>query len=289
MKKYNHIAVMIRGLPRTWNYAKHSIFYTYSKIAYNIDYYFSTWDLDYIDENVIRYDFKGKNLVALVKCPIIEEYRDVFRSPGWFSYNLLPAMRLRDQEIQYEAIFDQRTDCINYIFGDHFDITPNTYHTEWVCPEQRSIRHVCDCNFACDSNTYEKLALRFLKTEMELGQVNWRDLDFNWSNAIRSNNPILLPGKTIILNTEAVMFNFIRQARIEIKVNRLINSILCRPSMIEKCPDPLQICFLPRPWEWYRFFSNGIVNEWDTMNNEDKVNLCLKHNINPSEYFLSQP
>ncbi len=286
MKKYNHIAVMIRGLPRTWDYAKHSIFYTYEKIAFNVDYYFSTWDYDYIDEFKIRSDFIGKKLIAFIKCPVVPEFRDVFRSPGWFSYNLIPYKRFRESEVKYDAIFDQRTDCINYIFGDHFDVLPDTYYTEWVCPEQKPIRHVCDCNFVCDSKTYEKIALRFLKTEMDLGQVNWRDPIFDWSNAVRSSNIADSTGKTIVLNTEAIVFNYLTQAGLEIKVKRLINSLLCRPSMMKLCPDPLQIMFLPRPWEWFLTSNNGSYDKWNSFTSKEKELLCLEYNINPKEYFL---
>lgn len=286
--KFNSIAVIIRGHPRTWNYTKYSIFYTYSKLSHNVDYYVTTWDNDYINIDKIIEDFQGRNLIAAVKTKFDQKYNNPLQAPGWLSYNILSYKHLRELTINYDAVFDQRFDCLAYQIGNPFEVSPMTYYTSWL-HDDVLIKHVNDVNFMSSSSTYDLITTRYQITEFDLGQTDYRDSSFDWSNVIGSRDFNSLNGSDakIIFQTESLFYNFLEKCKINIIVRPVVNYVICRPDMIDICPDPMQIIYLPKPSQWETIFHGGHnLDYWNRLPAEKRKILCQKHGIDYRDYFL---
>lgn len=111
-----HIAVIIRGHLRTWNYTKQISFDFYDSIADKVDYYFATWQMydPVVIHNVIQ-DFEGRNLVKLLTMPITNENYNGWVGPGLSNYLLIPYKKQREKQIKYDAVFDTRPDILPYM------------------------------------------------------------------------------------------------------------------------------------------------------------------------------
>ena len=176
MNKYNHIAVCIRGQKRTWDSCKLNQFYYYSQIAHNVDYYFATWDDSEINSSQIKQDFNGKNLIEFIEVPLHSHYKTHGSAPAWLSYNIVPFKKVRERSVKYDAVLDQRTDCIIWSAWEPFILDEMTMYTPEMPFNNGSERialgfgksGVTDYGCMVDSQTYDLLAYRFTEPDTDL-------------------------------------------------------------------------------------------------------------------------
>jgi len=163
MKKYDRIAVVIRGQKRVWDYVKHNIFSSYSSIADNVDYYFVTWASP-VNSTIVS-DFADKSLIKFLELPIDENYDlygNQFHSPSFFAYSILPYIL----EVPYDFIFDQRTDIFLF-FRDRPLIPIAESSVLYIQGGIFKNSHyyggqINDCGFMSDIKTYRQLSKRHL-------------------------------------------------------------------------------------------------------------------------------
>ena len=257
MKKYNKIAVMIRGQLRTWNFCKHNHFYVYEKIAHQVDYYFATWDDADYDLAAIKRDFDGKNLVELIECPLHEVYFTAWTGPAWLNYNLSLYRNAHGQK--YDAVFDQRTDTLNWLQWEPYEIEPMTMYTP--DPPFRNSQEridlgygstgVTDYGFMSDSHTYDLLSQRFII--------------------------MATTGKE---SPEHCLEDYCKEKNIDMPGGSILNQQVCRPDIFIDYKDPI-IMVTP---DIIERLNRGINLIWKTLTREQKVALCESNGISVNDY-----
>jgi|TARA_R110001606_G_scaffold308649_1_gene455532 hypothetical protein len=134
MKKMKHIAVVLRGHVRTWNFNAPKVFEFYDSIADNVDYYFTTWDSSNTDG--IEGTFKDQNLIhfqilshtfensILTQGDWKGKWYNGQLGPPYMNIMVLPHLRRREKQLgnKYECVFDTRPDVLpvtqKILFGD---------------------------------------------------------------------------------------------------------------------------------------------------------------------------
>jgi hypothetical protein len=161
MEKHSRIAVVIRGQKRVWDYVKENIFFNYSLIAHNIDYYFVTWESP-VNSSIVS-DFLDKNLVKFLELPTDENYElygNAFDSPSFFAHSILPYI----EAVSYDFIFDQRTDT--FLFRRATPLIKSTTalyaHGKIFTNSIHLGNQIGDCGFMSDIVTYKLLSNRYL-------------------------------------------------------------------------------------------------------------------------------
>lgn len=167
-----HIAVMIRGHLRTWNYNKQVIFDFYDSIADNVDYYFATWGMyDPAVISSVQQDFAGKNLIKLLTVPVVSDIYNGWTGPGLFSYLLIPYKRQREKKVKYDAVFDMRPDVIiglrdqniicpepKTLYTTHF----NNQREILIDPSSKFCIGLADHFFVTTSEVYDIMSHRYI-------------------------------------------------------------------------------------------------------------------------------
>lgn len=177
----NHIAVILRGHPRTWNLIKDYTLDTYDKLAKNVDYYFVTWHVPNTGVADLLDAFNGRNLVQFVMVPIIQEYYNSYYGSSWLPYNVLPYKRLREKEVTYDAVIDSRPDIAIQLLPNKKIIPPEEnsvyttgleLHYNWQL-EKKDIA-VKDWFFITTSKVYDIMAQRFILQDKAGTQISYR-------------------------------------------------------------------------------------------------------------------
>jgi hypothetical protein len=257
MKKYNKIAVMIRGQLRTWNFCKHNHFYTYEKIAHHVDYYFATWDDAGYDFTAIKRDFDGKNLIELIACPFRQIYGTAWCGPPWLSYNLSLYRNAHGQK--YDVVFDQRTDTLNWLQWEPYEIDPMTMYTPdppFKNSDERTAlgygaSGVTDYGFMSDSHTYDLVSQRF----KIMTKVDKKSPEYRLENYCLEKN-IVMPGGSVL------------------------NQQVCRPAIFLDHKDPIIIV---NP-DIIERLNTGLSLIWKKLTREQKVHLCESNGISANDY-----
>ena len=258
MNKYNHIAVCIRGQKRTWDSCKLNQFYYYNKIAHNVDYYFATWADAEIDSSQIKKDFDGKNLIEFIEVPLHSQYSSSWAAPAWLTYNIVPFKKVRERSVKYDAVFDQRTDCIIWSVWEPFALDEMTMYT----PEppfnndQSRIslgfgeRGITDYGCMSDSHTYDLLGYRFFERD------------------------------TFDLSPEERLLTYCKEHNIDMPGLCVVNHMPIRPDICRDFKEPIIEV------------TNDIVarlneshNIWKSIPLEEKVQILHDHNLSTSDFL----
>lgn len=274
--KYQHIAVFIRGHKRIWDYVKDNIFYSYDQIAENVDYYVSVWETFDLDLDKMKNDFEGRNLVAIMTGPLMEHFMDPWKSQSWLPYNLLPYKKIREREVTYDAVFDQRFDIAlaNYSsegtsgineLENHPPFSPfvleknKLYSTVWpvtnVDPNgNKTHPHIKDYCFMAHSETFDLLCTRF--------DCHWDRVD----------------------NLEYFFAKWLQRNGIEAVFVKLFQAILCRPDICQSVTFPLIEIDVDKDVDLYNRLSNSF-EIWRALSKEEKIKMCGKYHIDLEDYL----
>jgi hypothetical protein len=274
--KYQHIAVFIRGHKRIWDYVKDNIFYSYDQIADNVDYYVSVWETFDLDLDKMKNDFEGRNLIAITTGPLIEHFMDPWKSQAWLPYNLLPYKKIRERQVTYDAVFDQRFDVAlaKYRSDDDsstavleslphfvpFVLEKNKfYSTSWPVvnfdPKGTPDRpHAKDYCFMAHSETFDLLCTRFA--------CHWDRVD----------------------NLEHFFAKWLYRNRIEAVFVKLFQTMLCRPDICAAVSFPLIEIDADKDLDTYNRLSNSF-EIWRALPKEEKIKLCSQYHIDLEDYL----
>lgn len=252
----NHIAVVLRGHTRTWEYNRPVIFDFYDSIAKNVDYYFVTWNFENAHRKTIEDAFEGKNLIKLLYVDKgSDAYYDNWKGPGWLNYNILPYKHQREKEVTYDAVFDTRPDIMYRVTNRDIVLPPEdnvfycTGYTNQPCPDTgKKYLGVQDCFFMSTSKVHDIMSERF---------AHWND--------IGCHSKIVQIAKGHGFTTA--------------KINWVEDSIV-RPNAFELVPDP---------FDYFNYRKTGyglrhIEREWMNSTSEEKLRILKKYNIKEMDY-----
>jgi len=176
----NHVAVVLRGHLRTWFYIYPAVFDFYKSLAYNIDYYFVTWDTPSLNEQMVIDTFKGEYLVKFLSLPIDEDFYNSWIGPGWMCYNILPFKHEREKNVTYDAVFDSRPDVLCRSIKQPF-IKPesNSIYTTSLGLFRSSLTKkttvgISDWFLFSDSKSFDKISERYKSFDTHGCQVQFR-------------------------------------------------------------------------------------------------------------------
>ena len=252
----NHIAVILRGHVRTWDYTRPVIFDFYDSIAKNVDYYFVTWTHENMHRKSLEDTFDGKNLIKLLYVDIGDEsmYNN-WNGPAWLNYNVLPYKHQREKEVKYDAVFDTRPDIIYHVTNPDIVLPPEenvlycTGYTNQPCPiTGKMYLGMQDCFFVSTSKVHDIMNERFIQ----------------WNNI----------GCHSMLMQIATDNNFTTA-----QLNWAEDSIV-RPNAFDRIPDPYDF-FL---WRKTGYGLKEIEQEWMHMASEDKIQFLSKYGIKEMDY-----
>jgi len=274
--KYQRIAVFIRGHKRIWDYVKDNIFYSYDQIADNVDYYVSVWETFDLDLDQMARDFEGQNLIALTTGPLMEHFMDPWKSQAWLPYNLLPYKKIREREVTYDAVFDQRFDIVlaqysgdavpnidgpeNYPPFSPFVLEKNKlYSTVWPVTNfdpngTRKRPHIKDYCFMAHSETFDLLCTRFAS--------HWDQTD----------------------NLEYFFAQWLYQQGIKAEFVKLFQTMLCRPDICAAVPFPLTEVDGKKDVKLFERLNNS-YETWRALSKEEKIKMCGKYGIDLEDYL----
>jgi len=248
-----HIAVIIRGHLRTWNFTKQVTFDFFDSIADNVDYYFATWATynPGVIQSVVQ-DFNGRNLIKMLTLPVTETNYNGWIGPGLFNYLLIPYKKQREKQanIKYDAVFDTRPDILPYA---RFEVIP---------PEPRSL-------YTTNFNNQRKM-LYDLSSEFHIGLGDHFFMMTNEVHDIISQRYILLAefGPHVelqqICESEGINACNLSWAW----------AAITRPNCIDDVPDP------------HKYF-NTKMRQWDEISTVDKKECLIRHNIKIEDYLTN--
>ena len=250
-----HIAVVLRGHFRTFEYTHKVVFDFYDSIAENVDYYVTTWGTEKDPINKFRKLFNDfdKTPIKILEVPIVSEFYTSWIGPGWLTYNIIPYKKLRERDVKYDAVFDTRPDVIYQLKNKDFYIPPEPmtlYTTRHMITDRigDNITRVGveDWMFMSTSEVYDLMSYRFIQ-----------------ANKIGTHNTILKIANEQGINTVAMPW---------------LDCNIVRPNAFEEIPDP------------FKYFSKRVItghilkHMWMNMSTENKISLLYKHNILQEDY-----
>jgi hypothetical protein len=252
----NHIAVVLRGHIRTWEYTRPAIFDFYDSIAKNVDYYFVTWNYEGAHRKTIEDAFIGRNLIKLLYVHIGEnEHYDNWKGPAWLNYNILPYKHQREKEVTYDAVFDTRPDIIYNITNSEIVLPPEddvfycTGYTNQPCPDTgKMFLGIQDCFFMSTSKVHDIMSERF---------IQWNDIGCH--------------SKLVQVASD----NNITTAQI-----KWLQESIVRPNSFELIPDP---------FDYFKYRKTGyglrqIEQGWMNLSSDEKIRILQKYNIKEMDY-----
>jgi hypothetical protein len=243
-----HIAVMIRGHLRTWNYTKNVMFDFYDSIADSVDYYFATWEMysTHTMAGVVN-DFAGRNLVKLITVPPTVINYTSWIGPGLFSSLLVPYKKQREKYVKYDAVFDTRPDVIHQLLGDNIiDPEPNSLYTTYFnnqrenTPEIKFHIGMADHFFMMTSEVYDIISQRYI-----LRAEHGPHIELQRICESESINPCSIGW---------------------------VNAFISRPNHLDELIDP------------YRFIL-AMARDWRCLSSSEKRECLVRHNIDFADYM----
>lgn len=176
----NHIAVILRGHVRTWRWIHPYAFNFYDKLAYNVDYYFISWQGSEKNTNVWG-SFEGRNLIA---CQFIKENSDMnfsYLTASYMSYYMLPYKHKREKTVNYDMVIDSRPDVLPFLNADKhiFQPEPNVlYTTQFERHHNQRTNYydvaIGDWFLASTSKVHDVMCERFIESNDQSNQITIR-------------------------------------------------------------------------------------------------------------------
>ena len=251
----NHIAVVLRGHFRTFEYTHKVVFDFYDSIAENVDYYVSTWGTEGNPINKFRKLFNDfdKTPVKILEVPIVTEFYNSWKGPSWLTYNIIPYKKLREREVKYDAVFDTRPDIIYQLKKKDFYIPPEpmTLYTTGHMLSDRVEDNITrvgveDWLFMSSSEVHDLMSHRFIQP-----------------NDIGTHNTILQIANEQGINTADMPW---------------VDCGIVRPNVFKKIPDPFKY------FNTRMITGNTLKHWWMHMSTENKLETLYNHNILPEDY-----
>lgn len=271
-------AVIVRGQARTWPYIAKNNIETLNKFLDNPDWYVVMSKTTTVSEEAVRQAFVGSNLISLEFVDdndyvLYSEYDSgtkwkryptAYWRQAWFEYlaNLAKRKYELDTGIKYKHIacirpdtwmfYDERARS-NYINLDTYSLvgtSPNIYDGDLVGT---------DFTWVAGAVAHNVMSMRYLDS---------------YYTDILLEQQLSHPGDLQLLQYYLAR-NFIRTD----PRKHMLAQIMVRPNMI-----PILPLTLTRANET-GFFNDNVV-EWRDMTLQERVDECIKYNIDPQDYFL---
>ena len=249
-----HIAVIIRGHLRTWNYTKQVSFDFYDSIADNVDYYFATWQIyDPVVMHNVEKDFEGKNLIKLLTLPVNVDNYNGWIGPGLSNYLLIPYKKQREKQIQitYDAVFDTRPDILPYM-----------HPVPAIPPEPRTL-------YTTYFNNQREM-LYDPKSEFHIGLGDHFFMMTSEVHDIISQRYILKAAHGPHIELQRMC----ESAGINVCNLSWASAEITRPNCMDEVPDPSKYYTVQR-------------SEWGSISSEKKKECLLRHNIKLEDYITN--
>lgn len=249
----NSIAVVFRGHLRTWNFCKHVLLSQFSKLATNVDFYFSIWNTKTI--NTIETDCKDYNLKEIILFPISSNYYLKHQSISWLSHNIAESREFQNNRSTYDAVIDTRPDIlpcfvdINKIFYPE----SNTVHTEFA-----DNNRISDLLFLFDTRVFEIFSRRHIDINDYLHKHN---LDIHVSLHHWCHENKLIPDK---------------------KVSEFWYNQIIRPDILDYYSSANHLMNLNSPRNHLALCKN-----WNFLPDIKKQEDMKKHGIDPTDYDVT--
>jgi hypothetical protein len=249
-----HIAVILRGHVRTWEYTHKAIFDFYDSIAEDVDYYFVTWRLPDFYNKPIEDSFEKYNKRLIKLLAIYDEmFYTSWLGPSWFNYSIIPYKRQREREVKYDAVFDTRPDIMYRLIKNKtvLDIEPNTLYTSGfvsqIGPDNKRHIGVEDHFFISSNEVYNIMNTRHVYID-DIG-------------------------------CQAKILQFANDEGINVNKIDWVEASIVRPNAFICKPNPTE--YFNRSIEPSH---NIISQEWIDMPVEKKLSILHSHNIREADY-----
>jgi len=255
---FNHIAVVLRGHMRTWDFQRKHNFKFFKSISTNVDYYLSTWDLPNYTEakkQEIIDSFNDETLVKALFVKSNEFYQGTSLTSGWLTTKLLPFKRHREKTVTYDAVFETRPDIIvqQYPGTEIFKPKDNTFYSIRTMPIETEfgVRDFLeDYFFMMSSNMFDVVSRRYHVQDT-------------------------------FKNTQVTLGEFIKRQGYQIQDVTWADPVIVRPSILE----------LGISTEIFFDSSLDIANKnsptWVSYSNEHKIKVCNQFGIDLEDYLCS--
>lgn len=190
MNSVKHVAVILRGKPRTWNWTKTHIFRTIEMMFGNeLDWYVAFWESTTVTEDSIFQDFEGRNLKSFdfikensYPIPVtnrVTDFYTVSRPDSYWRMAYLDQflgykkskVELSENKI-YDLVIFIRPDVLWVINGDNINrsnqknlkMNPFKISTEMYEDHELDFEIVTDSIYFVDSLTADIIMCRFFDT-----------------------------------------------------------------------------------------------------------------------------
>lgn len=244
----NHIAVILRGHVRTWRWIYPYVFNFYDKLAYNVDYYFVSWQGSELNTNIAG-SFEGKNLIAY---QLIKPNTDInfsYLSAAYMSHLMLAYKHKREKSVKYDMVIDSRPDVLpffrpnrhifkpepNILYTPHFELHFN-YRTNYYDIA------IADWFLASTSKVHDVMCERFIEPNDQSNQITVR--------------------------------TFAEDQGFYVNALPYVSPIMCRPTISEAVANNNVTIE----------FAYETSHRWASMSREDKVKLLEEKNIPFMDY-----
>lgn len=250
----NNIAVVIRGHARTWNFCKGVLLDKLSKMARNVDFYFSTWNTNTAKIVEIENDFEGYNLKEVLVNSKNCAYYHSYQSVAWLSICVANSTTFKENKSKYDAVVDTRP-----------DIVPSFFHQENIfVPEPKSIyaefsnnNRMSDLFFLFNVDVFERFSRRYIDIHEYLPRFRYdiHESLYQWclDNGIRPDEKLL----------------------------EFWWSQIVRPDILNHCISAEVI----GGWNDRRHHLT-LSAHWSKLPLDDKRTYCRLHNIDPLDYDI---
>lgn len=282
MNTTNNVAIFIRGFERTWDWIKHHNFSLFESIyGVNIDWYVATWNTSSTDYNKLSDDFDNKNVKAFYVLndnlyPLDDNIRshktlDVYKNwknkldNYWrLAYlDFILGYEKTKNEIAmnktYDVVVFTRFDLFHYCndIQAEQNFKPRrffiTEHINTIEDMDCSLR--CDVYYKSDSITADIITSRFFDTYI----TDFRNQGVPLSAEIMFSNYLARNGIVGIDDVKNINFN----------------SYIVRPNQCKNGKLLLN-----------DIQDNLSCSTWFSLTPEQKIEECIKSNIDPFEYIF---
>ena len=256
-KPFKNIAVTLRGHIRTWNYTRPAIFKFYEQLAENVDYYYATWQLPYLDSQKLNSTFDSVNLIQhhLVHMPVALEFKGCRLGPSYLSSHI-------QLKKDYDCVIDSRFDAVPVLLSDDIKKPADNeiMCVQWLLPQEVE---------ACMSDQYAIMTnSTFYKFATKLDYLK---------KTVKRN----IKGDQTYLNEIHV-----RRACERLKINLTTQTTwatnyLVRPNIIDIFPSSLSIT----AYSWDQVHHQGWV-KWPELTLAEKINYCKQCDCDLRDYLV---